>query len=149
MRRRWPADSVRTTRAASEREIEGHESTVETIRRAAAQALGDEQVLGHRQIAFQSVEMAEPGEPAAPGLGIVGGIRALPAHRSGIGPDQARHGAQQGGLAAAVAAGQGQQFALAQPEGQAIEHPPSTAAAGQAIDLEGDLGGGRRHEAPW
>jgi hypothetical protein len=80
--------------------------------------------------------MAEPGQPAAPSLGILGDVDALPDHRPGVGRRQPGQGPQQAGLAAAVAARQRQQFARAQPEGQAVEHRPAAAAAGQVFHLE-------------
>jgi hypothetical protein len=53
-----------------------------------------------------------------------------------IGRDQQRQGAQERGLAAAVAAGQRQQLAARQGEGEIAEYRPAAAAAGQVLDLE-------------
>ena len=83
------------------------------------------------------------GEPAAPGLGLGTHVRALPVDRSRFRTDQQGQRAQQGGLAAAVAADQRQKLARTDGKGQALEHLPAAAAAGQVRYFEE----GGRHEA--
>ncbi len=117
-------------------EIEGQEGSLQAIGAPTAQALGDHEIFGHRQVALEPVEMTEPGQPAVPGVDVPRDVRPLPTHRAGIRPDKAGQGAQQGRLAAAVAAGQRQQLARRQAEGQAAEHAPAATPAGQAFDLE-------------
>jgi hypothetical protein len=88
--------------------------------------------------------MAEPRQAAAPCLGVVLHVAALPVDGAGLRPHQQRQRAQQRGLAAAVAAGQGQKLPGAQDEGQAVEHRPAAAAAGKIRHIE-ESG---RHAAP-
>ena len=88
--------------------------------------------------------MAEPSQPAAPGLGLGRHVGALPADGPGIGPDQQRQRAQKGGLAAAVAAGERQKLAGTQGEGQAVEYPAPAATAGKIAHIQDR----RRHMGP-
>ena len=127
-------------------EIEGDQRQVQAVvgGGSAAQSLGAQKVLAHGEVALQAVEMAEPRQLAAPGLGIVLHIGALPEDRAGLRPHQQRQRAQQRGLAAAVAAGQGQKLAGAQGEGQAVEDRPAAAAASELRHVE-ERG---RHAAP-
>jgi hypothetical protein len=119
-------------------EIEGDQRQIQAVvgSRPAAQSLGAQEILAHCEVALQAVEMAEPGQLAAPGLGIVVHIGALPKDRAGLSPHQQGERAQQRGLAAAVAAGQGQKLAGAQGEGQAIEDRPATAAASELRNVK-------------
>src|ERR1700730_7133818 len=80
--------------------------------------------------------MAEPSQPAAPGLRLGADVGALPTDGPGIGPDQQGEGAQKRGLAAAVAAGGRQKLAGAQGDGQVVEAPPAAAAASEVRYLE-------------
>ena len=67
-----------------------HQGAVQAIfrRRRAAQPLGDQKILAHREVALEAFEMTEPGQPAAPGLGLGAYVGALPADGAGVGPNQ-------------------------------------------------------------
>src|SRR6185437_6058693 len=117
-------------------EIEGGEGVVDAGRRRLAQMTGGGEVLDDGQVAFQAVEMAEPGDLAAPAVAIVADVGALPADSALVGSDHQGERAQQRGLAAAVAAGQGQQLAARHGEGNVADDRAAAAAAGKAGDLE-------------
>ncbi len=136
VRRRWPAESVRTGRFARETRSKSASaaSIARLVGRGAAQALGDVDVLGDGEVALEAVEMAQPGD-----------IGLLPGDRARLGPAERGQRAQQGRLAAAVGAGQRQQLAAAQGEGKSVEDASSAAAAGQSG--HGQKGG--RHAPPW
>jgi hypothetical protein len=59
-------------------EIEGGERGGNAVARRLGDAAGRVEILAHREIALQAVEMAEPGDAAAPGLAVAG-RRRLPA----------------------------------------------------------------------
>ena len=108
------------------------------------QPFGEDEVLHHREVALQPLEMAEPGQPPPPGLGVEADVGALPGDRAGMRRRQPGQCAQQAGLAAAVAPGQRQELAFAQGEGKTVEYQPAAAAARQAGHFEKR----RRHGAP-
>ena len=87
-RRRWPADRVRTGRSRQS----GRDRRRPARRPARSAAApprsrsATRKVLAHREVALEAVEMAEPGQPAAPGLGLGLHVGALPADGPGIGP---------------------------------------------------------------
>ena len=85
-------------------------------------------------------------EGALDGAGAVFGLHigALPADAANLRPDQERQGAQERGLAAAIAAPERQKLASSQIEREAVEHLAAAAAASQVRDVEERA----RHRAP-
>jgi hypothetical protein len=91
-------------------EIEGGERCV-SVAGNTTQAIGDVDILAHREVALQPVEVTEPGNLATPPIGVGPHVLALPMDRARLGRHQERERAQQRGLARAVAAGERQQAA--------------------------------------
>ena len=141
---RQAADGPRGQR----RQVERHQGAVDAIlgRWRAAQPFGDQQVLADGKVAFEAVEMAEPGDLAAPLLRLCPGVGSLPSDHPGLGANQQGERAQEGGLAAAVAAKQRQQLALAHRKRQMVEDPAAAATAGQVGDFQ-DRGARLGHHA--
>jgi len=86
------------------------------------------QLLPRRALGLQTLVMAQQVKRCAPRrLGLDLAVRIVKNDRACIGPDKARHGAQQAGLARAIGPGQGRRLARRQGEGQVAEQPPLAA----------------------
>ena len=107
-------------------------------------------VFGDRQ-GGEQVEKLEDGADAfaaeevqAVGVELVD-ARAEQADLAGVGPVDAAEAVEQGGLAAAGGAGEGDAFAGGDGEGHGVEHAAGAVVFGHAGDGEGGRGGRDRH----
>ena len=137
-RRRCPCDSLPRERVLEMRQADGVQRSPQrlVIDVATRDRLRNLQILEHRQVFLDAVQMTDVNEILPVFLALPANVAAMPAHFTGRGLEQAAQHPQQAGLAGAVRTRHPQQRARSHGELEPGEQCAFAALAGEIDGIE-------------